>query len=142
MGQGDSKMGARLDCVMLVDDSMSDNFLHERMIQRLGCVGHVATMRTGHGAIDYLTSYDKKSCLPPQLILLDVEMPGMDGWQFVEAYQSLHESDKTAQIIMMVASDKCPEIDLVKANPAIKDYVVKPMTDETLQGLMQTHFPG
>lgn len=135
-------MRAKLDCVMLVDDSMSDNFLHERMIQRMGVARHVVTMRTGHGAIDHLTSYDKKTCLPPQLILLDVEMPGMDGWQFLEAYDKLHQSDKSAEIVMMVAAEDAPEVEQAKSNPSIKDYIVKPITDESLEGLMQMHFPG
>ena len=134
-------MRGKLDCIMIVDDSPSDNFLHERMILRMGFAKHVVIMRTGHGAIDHLTNYDKKRCLPPQLILLDVEMPGMNGWEFLEAYDKLHESDKSADVIMMVASNEAPEVETIKANSAIKDYVVKPMDEEGLQGLMQMHYP-
>lgn len=135
-------MKGKFDCIMLVDNSPSDNYLHEKMILRMGYAKHVVTMRTGHGAIDHINSYDKKQCLPPQLILLKVEMPGMSGWQFVEAYNKLHDSDKTADIIMMLESDEGPDKTLIKSNPLIKDYVIKPMTDQSFQGLMQMHYPS
>lgn len=132
-------MRTKLDCIMIVDNSMSDNFLHERMMQRMGCANHVAVMRTGHGAIDYLSSADKKGCLPPQLILLNLEMPGMNGWEFIEAYEKLHQYDKSAEIVVMFNALDGTEQELA-GKPHVKDYIIKPLTEQSLQGLLELHF--
>lgn len=134
-------MRSQMDCIMIIDDSMSDNFLTERMIQRMGVAKHVAVMRTGHGAIDHLTSADKKMCLPPQLILLDVEMPGMNGWQFLEAFENLHELDRSGEIIMML-TEADGTVEEIGNKPIVKDYIIKPMTEESLKGILALHFPG
>lgn len=129
-------MKARLECIMLVDDSIADNFLHEKLILRMGAASKVVTMRTGHGALDYVASFDK---LSPELILLDIDMPVMNGWQFLEEFEKLGDPNRLGKIVIMLESNDGAQAEVGK-NPIVKDYILKPLTEEGVEGILNTHF--
>ena len=130
-------MKARLECIMIVDDSMSDNFLHEKLILRMGAAGKVVTMRTGHGALDHIAAYDKTA---PDLILLDIDMPVMNGWQFLEGFEKLGDPNKLGKVVIMLDSHDGAQAEVAK-NTIVKDYILKPLSEESIEGLLNTHFP-
>ena len=73
--------------VLLVDDAEADNFLHRRAVEAAGLAAEIVTRLDGQTALDYLGDPDTTE--PPALILLDINMPGMTGWEFLDAYRAL-----------------------------------------------------
>ena len=69
-------MTPRLRTVLLIDDQEADNYLHRRTIERSGEAESIVVYDSGQAALDYLAAHE-----PPDLILLDLNMPGMTGWE-------------------------------------------------------------
>jgi len=138
-------MKKKLACVLLVDDDDAANFLARKTIQRAGLVEHIETVLNGKEAITYLTNsgkYEHGGVYPqPSLIFLDINMPVMDGWEFLQAYQNLQDNQKGEIIIVMLSASFNPA-DKIKALKfkEISGYKTKPLSAEILDEIMIKHF--
>jgi len=137
----------KLNSVLLIDDDMATNFISKMIIKKVGITDHIETVLNGKQALDYLTNsgqYQKKdNVFPrPMLILLDINMPVMDGWEFAEAFEKLDENQKVGIIIIMLTSSLNPD-DKEKASnfKAISGFHNKALTIEGLTSIMNTFFP-
>ncbi len=74
-------MADKLNCIMLIDDNEDDNFFHSRVIQKNSLANNVIVMPSALEALGYLKLKDQQR-IKPDLILLDINMPGMNGWEF------------------------------------------------------------
>lgn len=136
----------KINCILLVDDDLATNFINKKVIQRANITEHIQVSLNGKEAIDYLSNQGKfKSTTieypKPQLILLDINMPVMDGWEFIESYKSLSLEQRKDIVIVMLSSSFNPA-DRAKAESIdeIVDFKQKPMTKETLIEIMETYF--
>jgi len=118
------------------------------LIKKIGITDHIETVLNGQQALDYLTNsgkYERSDGIYPQpmLILLDINMPVMDGWEFAEAFSKLDKSQKGEIIIVMLTSSLNPD-DREKASSltAISGFQNKALTMEGLTSIMNTFFPG
>jgi CheY-like chemotaxis protein len=136
-------MERKLNCVLLIDDDEPTNFLHQVIIEKSGCAKKIKTVQSGDEALAYLTHiYDSDgpaSC--PDLILLDINMPAMDGWEFLEKYKALNNEFKAKVMIVMLTTSLFPE-DKISANeiPEISEFQNKPLTEEKLDGILKKFF--
>ena len=140
-------MKKKLNCVLLVDDNESDNFLHKRVIEKSGITDHIEIVLNGKEAIERLTAKVKLgkaagTYRQPDLIFLDINMPVMDGWEFLEEYRKLEDAQKGKVILIMLTTSLNPA-DISKAKKTLGTgyFKYKPLTLELLNEIMKQHFP-
>ena len=133
-------MNKKLKCIMLVDDNPDDNFFHERVIKKNNAAEIIVAKQTGNDALEYLKS--KKDDDPhPDLIFLDINMPGMNGWEFLEEYNKLDEKFKSRAIIVMLTTSDNPDDKMkAKAMNVASDFKTKPLTAEMLDEIIDKYF--
>lgn len=139
-------MKKKLNCVLLVDDDPSTNFLHSKLIKSMDITEHIEFVRNGQEALDFLTNSGKyantRNDFPqPQILILDINMPIMNGWEFLEEYAKLQESQKCEVIIMMLTTSYNLD-DKAKAEniPYVSSFRNKPLTMEMVNELMEKYF--
>tara|TARA_B100000508_G_C11444908_1_gene270841 strand:+ start:1118 stop:1519 length:402 start_codon:yes stop_codon:yes gene_type:complete len=129
----------KLEEILLVDDSEGTNDLNTLLLTEMGVVNKISTALNGKLALDYLTAKDDEGNYPnPDLILLDINMPVMDGYQFLDAYKNLDEEMKADKIIVMLTTS-INEIDIEKAKAYgyAKGYHFKPLDEDKMQKILE-----
>lgn len=131
----------QLNCIMLIDDNKIDNFFHERVIRKNDAAKEVIAIESGQAALDYIKSGAER--LQPELIFLDINMPGMDGWEFIEHYKQLDESLQKAMIVVMLTTSENPDdIARAKTEGLLSDFKSKPLTKEMLEDVITSFCSG
>ena len=134
-------MNKNLKCIMLVDDNHDDNFFHEREIKKIKLTNIVKTKNSGIEALEYLKSKNDNKDPHPDLIFLDINMPGMNGWEFLQEYNKLDKELQSHAIIIMLTTSQNPDDEArAKTWPFVSDYVTKPLTKEIMQNIVNKYF--
>lgn len=127
----------KLPSVLLIDDDQTNNFLNELLIKKLDVTERVLVAESGTEALSLLAQNAPDA---PDLILLDVNMPGMSGIQFLEAYQQLPAEQRGATVVVMLTTTMDAR-DLGRLDElSIAGLVSKPLTKEKVDHLLQLHF--
>lgn len=133
-----------LDLILLVDDSEDDNFIHRRAITKAGIAKQVDEVYNGKEAIEYLTNSGKYASRDlayptPNMILLDINMPIMNGWEFLDAYNKLDDEVKAQVVVVMLTTSQSPEdLRRARALTTVADFLVKPLDVEKISSLFPT----
>lgn len=128
---------------MLIDDNPDDNFYHERVIKKHFGAGQVSVVveQSAIDALKYLKLEDLKVGCHPDLVFLDINMPAMNGWEFLEEYNKLDgQFQCTAVVIMLTTSDNPDDIRKAKCLKGVSDLKSKPLTKEMLEDIIEEHF--
>ncbi len=136
-------MKQRLGCVLLIDDDDATNYINERLINKLECTGRIVKYRTAYQALEYIKEHliTDENCQGPILILLDLNMPVMNGWEFVEEYNKLQvRDDRDIKLVVLTTSMNPDDRTQALATDGVNDFVNKPLTAEALQGLIERNF--
>ncbi|MCJ7465655.1 MAG: response regulator [Maribacter sp.] len=135
------KVREKLECILLVDDDEATNFIHSLVIKKMACAKEIVTRENGLKALDYLKNSGLGDFHRPDLILLDINMPHMNGWEFLEAYKSLDENQRAKAVIVMLTSPLGPDLaEKAKEIPNISGFMQKPLTTESMEGLLKHYF--
>ena len=123
---------------MLVDDSPDDNFFHEREIKKANLAHIVITKGSAKKALEYLASKEEPRS---ELIFLDINMPGMNGWEFLEEYNRFDsELHSDVIIIMLTTSDNLDDLARAKNWAIVSDYITKPLTRAMMKEIADKYF--
>lgn len=110
--------------VMLIDDSKTDNFYHEYILRKADVAQEIVAIESADAALEYLANPD----LPEiDLIYLDVNMPRMTGFEFVEAYQKIKSPACPITIVMLPRTPSQRDIQRSQALTEIRQHVTKPL---------------
>ena len=133
----------RLSAILLIDDNETSNFLNERLLRRLNLTDHILVLSNGKQALDYLENLSRQggqADLKPELILLDINMPVLDGFEFLELFQQLDARFRQGIHIAMLSTSNHPQ-DTGKASTFQAHYLTKPLTIEKVEALLFRLFP-
>jgi CheY-like chemotaxis protein len=134
-------MNKYLRCIMLVDDNHDDNFFHEREIKKNNLATIVITKNTGLEALEYLNSKKEITHVQPDLIFLDINMPGMNGWEFLKEYNRLDKKLQSQVIIIMLTTSDNPDDETrSKTWNFVSDYITKPLTKQIMEDIIKKYF--
>ena len=137
-------MKRKLHCILLIDDDEPTNFLNRMLIEEVDCAEHIQIFQSGQSALDYLTgsgSFANGQFPSPDLIFLDINMPAMNGWEFLDRYNKLDEEFKSRiTIVMLTTSFNPDDINRAKENAAISKFETKPLTSGKLKRVLKKHF--
>ncbi len=127
---------SKLSKILLIDDDEPTNFLNGLVIERSKLAEEVVSVNSGREALDYLISNDS----PPDLILLDINMPLMDGWDFIEEFVKLNYNPEITKIIMLTSSISYEDRSKADNNPNVTDFKSKPLNKDILQEIIDKYF--
>ena len=124
---------------MLIDDNKIDNFFHERIIKKYDAAEKIIVKESGEDALAYLNTNES---IKPNIIFLDVNMPGMSGWDFIEEYiqQNHHLPFSNCYIVLLVTEHqpiKTDVLELAKAKDVCVILKYKPVTCEVLSEIIE-----
>lgn len=119
--------------ILLIDDDPVNNIVNTRIIQKHTGVD-VAVFDDAGKALQHLSkcTWDQF----PELIFLDINMPEMDGWNFLERLYSLPvELREGCRVIMLTSSIDIHDIMRAKTFSFVQDFISKPLTPEKLNSI-------
>lgn len=118
--------------VLLIDDSDPDLIYGRVVLQRAGIAAEVIPVGSGPEALDYLRSPAGRDV---ELIVLDINMPEMDGFEFLAAYEGLPESQRRAAVAMLTSSPDPVDRERALSHRCVKRYSTKPIDRAAASGL-------
>jgi CheY-like chemotaxis protein len=133
----------KLAQVLLVDDDTTATFLHTHLLTRLQVADQLLVAHNGREALQRLDRSCAERVEPagPILVLLDLNMPVMNGVEFLETYQQ-HPSAQQLPVVIVVltSSEDCRDITRLKRLPMAVDVLTKPLTREKVETILHRHF--
>lgn len=136
-------MKTPLSQVLLIDDNPDDNYLHKRVIDRAGIAEKVMVVQSGKEALDYFDKILHEDGIEgwPQLVFLDINMPKMNGWEFLANFEKRFGQLNAPIIITMLTSSSLEEdIERSESQKCVSTFLNKPLTREMLDQLLESHF--
>lgn len=126
---------------MLIDDNPDDNFFHERVIRNNHYSDCVIKMDNAYDALNYFKSKPVNNSQQIDIIFLDINMPGMNGWEFLEEYDKLDPEAKRGVVIVMLTTSESAE-DKRKAHQwgFTSDFKTKPLTKQMMEEILEKYF--
>lgn len=124
-------------CVVLIEDDQAMNYYHQRLFVKQDFADEVLSYHSAKEALNGIKCLQQVTLL---YIFLDLNMPQMDGWQFIEELEKL-KFDSNIQIKLFVLSSSVNPIDILKAkeNSVVIDYLSKPLSIETINNIITTN---
>jgi CheY-like chemotaxis protein len=126
---------------MIIDDSKIDLFLQEKLIKLSGISDDVLSYSNAVSALNYINENLQTHEKLPEVILLDIQMPEMDGFGFLHKFQYLPENILNSIIVIMISSTvDLNDIERAETNPLVFKLLRKPIeTDHFKEAIKAAH---
>ena len=132
-------MVKKIPSVLVIDDNPADLEWCRIMMEDSGRYSYIFTASNGAEAIELFEDYERSRAqhgemFPPLVILLDINMPIMNGFDFLEKHQSLVKSSEhqisSPVVLMLTSSAERKDKQACESYTFVEDYIVKPLTEE------------
>ena len=124
---------------MLIDDNEIDNLINQKMIEAAAIADKIYTHTSAKSGLEFLRNMEKLDLadqILPNLIFLDIDMPLMDGFQFMDEFDKFGSLiKKKCKVIMLTSSINPQDYNRAKKYSAIKLFLNKPLSYETIKGI-------
>jgi len=128
------EVAVKYKSVMLVDDNPMDNLVNRQLIESAGFAMKVNKYETARDTLEFLKNASADEL--PEIIFLDIIMPGMDGFQFLDEFEKLGEGvTKKCRVILLSTSDSFKDLNRANKNRLVKKFLNKPLTIEMLSAI-------
>jgi CheY-like chemotaxis protein len=125
--------------VMLIDDNEIDNLINQKMIEAAAVTENIYTHTGAKSAIEFLRNIERLEIADqvlPDVIFLDIDMPLMDGFQFLDEFEKLmNTTKKKCKIVMLTSSINPQDFNRSKKYENVKLYLNKPLSHDSIAKL-------
>ena len=122
--------------LLVIDDDDINIFIIKKIVEKTGFDIEMVARNNGQQAIDYLNETVAQNKPLPRLVLIDINMPVMNGWEFIEAYETLG-IDQKVDMYILSSSVYENDIEKTKSYKAVKGFISKPLSMERLTELIK-----
>ncbi|WP_010180238.1 response regulator [Aquimarina agarilytica] len=125
----------QMDCVLLVDDSITANFYNKKILNTCHVTKEIVEVHNGEEALHFLKACEIKNEKKPNVIFLDINMPVMDGFEFLEEYMKFPYQFRADILISLLTTSNWKN-DMDKAKERcdfIFDFIEKPLAKKDVQ---------
>jgi CheY-like chemotaxis protein len=126
----------KYDKVLVIDDTALDRLIADRVMKVNSFAKDITCINSASAALSYLEAHCEEL---PELIFLDLNMPGMDGFQFLKEYKNLPCNIKKKSIVMLTSSVLEQDKRQALSNEYVVSFISKPLSKENLRQLYITH---
>ncbi|WP_291906185.1 response regulator [Chitinophaga sp. CB10] len=125
-----------IDMIFIVDDDPIHQQIAKIMIERQGISSNIRVFSDAQEVLDYFRENTKEAAALPDLILLDLNMPVMDGWEFLDEYAGFQaELPKSIKIFVLTSSIDEKDKERVRSYSFVSGYLTKPLSKEIISHL-------
>lgn len=131
----------KVNSAFIIDDD--DIFIYgtRRVMQELNFCENISVFKNGQEAIDGIKEHIKLGKELPDIILLDINMPIMNGWDFLEELAQTPNLNKDKVLLYLISSSVDPvDIDRAKKIELVTNYFIKPITPKQVKEILQEFF--
>ena len=130
----------QLEHLLLVDDDPTTNFFNKHLVGKMGVFKNIHEASNGKEALQVIEELHDQG-KRPDMILLDINMPIMNGFEFLDHYVKLDESMRSSVVVCMLTTSLAVEdLERSKQYAFLDDYIDKPLYEEKIKELIQKHF--
>lgn len=129
-----------IEKILLIDDDDVNNYINARLLKKLSASSQVQVSTNGEEALKYVQELIEKDEPLPRLIFLDINMPVMDGFEFLKRFETLPLEGDLPVLIMLTTSSNEKDVNQVTARPIVSGYLNKPLTEQKVRSIVAKHF--
>ena len=125
--------------LLVVDDSEADRYIAERYAKKSGLFDHVYSLCDGEEAYEHFKNDEKSKIekgdfFPPSVVILDINMPKMNGFEFLEKYSELPQAktNNVTFVTMLTSSENSKDKEKANSFPIVDLFMTKPLKKEDL----------
>ncbi len=122
--------------IVLIDDDATTNYLNKIVVERSNLVDKLFVFNSAGEALSFFASNEKD--VEGSLILLDINMPIMNGWEFLESY-SQSKNQGQSKVVLLTSSIDPADKSKAESSPYVVDYKSKPLSNKLLEELIDAH---
>jgi CheY-like chemotaxis protein len=134
-------MKTKLNSVLLIDDDEPTNFIAKMIVTKADLNDNTQAIQSGVKALKYLQDENLSNYDIPDLIFLDINMPTMNGWEFLEEYKKL-DIHKKKKIVLYMLTTSMNDDDQIRSEKIehVDGFLIKPLTLKTYTEIVNKHF--
>ena len=128
---------AKTNKIMIVDDNPIDHMITKYILKHNFAIEDVTVMECAEAALFFLSERQQHINELPELIILDLDMPGVNGFEFLERFSKLNaQLIKKCLVVVLTGSDVIVDLEKIKANQFVTEVISKPLHKNALSDLV------